>query len=156
MTLHTPHLCSSLPHHQECHPSGTHRCSCSFLFSRTDWKREEAWGECLFWGVQRSQPLPGVRAGVSPWDHGTYNGLHRASSSKWGEKRGLLGVRRQGQAGRRWALTSSSVLPPCSCSAFCRSSTWARSSNSCCWFSLRGWMAAQCLRPPSACLHACT
>lgn len=62
------------------------------------------------------------------------------------------GGRRGGQEGRRWALTSS-VLPPCSCKAFCKSSTCARSSNSCCWFSLQGCGAAECLRPPSAPTH---
>lgn len=74
----------------------------------------------------------------------------RGIGQQGGERGGLLGDMREGQVGRRWALTSS-VLPPCSCRAFCRSSTWARSSDSCCWFSLRGWGApGQCLRPPSA------
>lgn len=83
--------------------------------------------------------------GAPPWTRGTHSGLLQASGSKGGrEKGGLLGSMREGQAGRRQALTSS-VLPPCSCKAFCSSSTCALSSDSCCWFSLTG-KSAQCWR----------
>ena len=91
-------------------------------------------------------PSQGEGRGVPSWAHGTYNGLYGASGSM-GERGGLLRDTREGQAGRWWVTLTSSVLPPCSCRAFCRSSTWARSSDSCCWFSLRGW------GPLSACAH---
>lgn len=89
---------------------------------------------------------------MPPWAHGTYNGLQGTSSSREEREKGYGEGTREGQAGRRRALTSS-VLPPCSCKAFCRSSTWARSSNSCCWFSLQECGVAECLRPPSAPHH---
>lgn len=143
----TPSLCPRLSPLQECSPSGTHRCSSSFLFSRVDCGREAALGQ---WGVQRFQTLTGVTVGNATLGP-RYLQWTARSIGQQGEERGeLLGVTRENQAGRRWALTSS-VLPPCSCRAFCRSSTWARSSDSCCWFSLQEWgplRDCDCPRPP--------
>lgn len=103
-------------------------------------------------GIQRF-PTPSRGEGrgrCHPGPRRTYNGLQGASSSRGEREKGYGGRgTREGQAGRRWALTSS-ALPPCSCKAFCKSSTWARSSNSCCWFSLQECGATQCPRPPSA------
>lgn len=61
MTLHQhfpipQHLPQHLP--KKCPPSGTHKCSSSFLFSSVDWRRQEAPGE---WGSR--VPKPSLRGG---------------------------------------------------------------------------------------------
>lgn len=93
----SPTPATQLPPHQECPPSGTHRCSSSFLFSRADWEREQALGE---WGSS-SQLLPGVRAGAATLGPRYLQSTAEEIVQQGGEREGLRAGGGAGEGGRK-------------------------------------------------------
>lgn len=65
---------------------------------------------------------------------GWFQTIFHLWKSKWRKRFETTGGGQGG--GPRWVWLTSSVLLSCSCSAFWSSSTWERSSDICCWFSL--------------------